>query len=71
MKLSAASRRRAIAFGLNHIRAVAFRASQDRLNRLAALDWKKGNKEKGKVVYPAHFFEDLGATAFGTVFLTF
>jgi hypothetical protein len=35
------------------------------------LDGKKGNKEKGEVIYPSHFFEDLAATAFRTVFFPY
>jgi hypothetical protein len=32
---------------------------------------KNGDEEKGEVVYPSHFFENLSATAFGTICLPF
>jgi len=34
------------------------------------LDGKQGNKEKGEVVYPSHFFEDLATAAFRTIFFS-
>jgi hypothetical protein len=32
---------------------------------------ENGDKEKGEMVNPSHFFEDLSATAFGTICLPF
>jgi hypothetical protein len=52
------------------MRRVAFGAGQHRLNGFAALDRKQGDKEKGEVVYPSHFFEDLATAAFRTIFFS-
>lgn len=52
---------------LNYIGGIAFRASKHRLGGLAALDWKKGDEEKGEVVDPANFLEHLRATTFGAI----
>jgi hypothetical protein len=52
------------------IRSVASLASQHRLNRFAALDREKGNKEEGKVIDPTHFFKYLRGAAIRTVFLS-
>ena len=57
--------------GLNFIGGVAFWASQYGFNRLDALDREKGNKEKGKVVDPTHFFKCLRGSAVRTVLLSF
>ena len=56
---------------LNPIRRIAFGTGQNCLDWLVTLDWKKGDKEKGKMIYPSDFLKHLYTTTFGTIFFTY